>query len=117
MRNLVCTFLSFGIIVTAGNTAVYAEAFDSKGRFIVAQSEKSVGEAEGVIKGIDTTERKLQIMHGPISGSLQMPGMTMVFRVAPNIDLSGLAKGAKVKFTVTRDEKGLYVIEQLKRED
>ena len=42
-----------------------------------------------------------------------MPAMTMSFRVAPGIDLSGLAPGAKIKFTVSRDEKGLYVIDEI----
>lgn len=39
-----------------------------------------------------------------------MPAMTMAFQVAGNIDLSRLEKGQKIKFTVTRDDKGRYVI-------
>ncbi len=77
----------------------------------VAQTqEKPVGEAEGVIKGIDASEHKLMINHGPISGGIQMPGMTMSFQVAPGVDLSSLEKGKKIRFTVTRDEKGRYLI-------
>ena len=72
--------------------------------------EKPVGEAEGVIKGVDASEHMLLITHGPISGAIQMPGMTMSFHVAPGIDFSNLEKGKKIKFTVTRDEKGLYLI-------
>ena len=94
-----------------------AGTFNSAQRLIVAQApEKAVGEAEGVIKGVDASERKLMITHGPFSGSLQMPAMTMSFRVAPSVDLSGLAKGAKIKFTVSRDEKGLYVIDEIRRD-
>lgn len=77
----------------------------------VAQNqEKAVGEAEGVIKGVDASEHQLMITHGPISGGIQMPAMTMSFRVSPDVDLSRLEKGSKVKFTVMRDEKGRYVI-------
>jgi len=77
----------------------------------VAQTQdKPVGEAEGVIKGVDAGEHKLMITHGPISGAIEMPGMTMSFQVAPGIDLSNLERGKKIKFTVTRDEKGLYLI-------
>jgi len=77
----------------------------------VAQiQEKPVGEAEGVIKGIDASEHKLMITHGPISGGIQMPAMTMSFQIAPGIDLSSLEKGQKIKFMVTRDEKGRYLV-------
>jgi Cu/Ag efflux protein CusF len=40
----------------------------------------------------------------------------MAFRVAPNVDLSSLSKGAKIKFTISRDAKGLYVIEDIQTE-
>ncbi len=78
--------------------------------------EKPVGKAEGVIKGVDASEHQLMITHGPISGGVQMPGMTMSFRVAPDVDLSRLEKGSKVKFTVTRDEKGRYTITTVSQE-
>ena len=61
-----------------------AGTFDSAQRLIVAQApEKAVGEGEGVIKGVDASEHKLMISHGPFSGSLEMPAMMMSFRVAP----------------------------------
>ena len=94
-----------------------AGAFDSAQRLIVAQApKKAVGEGEGVIKGVDASERKLLISHGPISGALEMPAMVMSFRVAPDIDLSDLAPGAKVKFTLSRDANGLYVIDRIRRD-
>jgi len=77
----------------------------------VAQTQdKPVGEAEGVIKGVDASEHKLLITHGPISGAIEMPAMTMSFLVAPGVDFTNLEKGKKIKFTVTRDEKGRYLI-------
>ena len=42
--------------------------------------------------------------------------MTMAFRVAPSVDLSSLSKGVKIKFTISRDAKGLYVIEDVQPE-
>ena len=65
-------------------------------------------------KASTPSERKLVIKHGPIR-ALQMPGMTMPFGVAPDVDLSGLAPGAKVKFTLGRDATGIYVIDQISR--
>lgn len=61
------------------------------------------GEGEGVIKGVDASERKLLISHGPVSGALEMPAMIMSFRIGPDIDLSDFVPGAKVRLTVSRD--------------
>ena len=110
------------MILAAGSSSFFGGVATAETRnpdqiFRVAQAqEKAVGHAEGVIKGVEANERQLLINHGPISGALQMPAMTMAFHVAPGVDLSGLAAGAKVKFTVTRDAKGLYVIEEIERE-
>ena len=80
--NLIC-----GGVANAGPVAEATE------RFVVAQAaEKPTG--EGVIKSVDASERKLVIKHGPIR-ALQMPGMTMPFGVAPDVDLSGLARGQR----------------------
>jgi Cu/Ag efflux protein CusF len=99
--------------IAAVFAATNAGAFDEARRFVVAQAvEKASG--EGVIKGVKADEHKIMMTHGPIP-ALQWPAMTMAFNVAPEVDLSGLAPGAKVKFTLTRDAKGLYVIDQLTR--
>ena len=99
-------------ILVCGAVAI-AGPVDATQRFVVAQAaEKPTG--EGVIKSVDAGERKLVIKHGPIR-ALQMPGMTMPFGVAPEVDLSGLAPGAKVKFTLGRDATGIYVIDQISR--
>lgn len=69
--------------------------------------------AKASLKASDASERKLLIGHGPISGTLEMPAMVMSFRIAPDIDLASLALGDKVKFTLSRDANGLYVIDQI----
>lgn len=88
--------------------------------FVVAQAaektEKTIGHGEGVVRAIDADERRLMITHGPVSGPLEMSPMTMAFRVAPNVDLASLSKGMKIKFTISRDAKGLYVIEDVQPE-
>jgi Cu/Ag efflux protein CusF len=98
--------------ISACFAATHASAWEAGGRIIVAQAvEKASG--EGVIKGVKTDERKIQIAHGPIA-ALKWPAMTMAFGVAPNVDLAGLATGAKVKFTLSRDAKGLYLIDEIR---
>lgn len=68
--------------------------------------------AEGEVRKVDKAARKLTIKHGPIQ-SLDMPAMTMVYRVKDPAMLDKLKAGDKVKFeaqhlgntyTVTRIE-------------
>ena len=100
-------------IMVCGGVA-NAGPLDATQQFVVAQAPAEKPAGEGVIKSVDAGERKLVIKHGPIR-ALQMPGMTMPFGVAPDVDLSGLTPGAKVKFTLGRDATGIYVIDQISR--
>ncbi|MGJ0532463.1 copper-binding protein [Methylocystis sp.] len=110
-RLAVCAAISIGI----GGAAVQGAP-----RYTVAeateQTEKTTGQGEGVVRAVDADERRIMITHGPVSGPLEMSPMTMAFRVAPNVDLSSLSKGMKIKFTISRDAKGLYVIEDVRPE-
>ena len=53
--------------------------------------------SEGVVRKIDTANAKITLRHGPLT-NLDMPPMTMVFRVQPPELLSGIKVGDKVKF-------------------
>ncbi|TLG79175.1 copper-binding protein [Methylocystis sp. B8] len=108
-----CAALSAGF----GGASAGATTDDpSRSSIVVAQVEKTTGRGEGVVRAIDADERKLMITHGPVSGPLEMSPMTMAFRVAPTVDLSTLSKGKKIKFTISRDAKGLYIIEDVQPE-
>lgn len=107
--------VSFGIGGASAKSAaprtpavVVAEAAEATG--------KTTGHGDGVVRAVDADERRIMITHGPVSGPLEMSPMTMAFRVAPNVDLSSLSKGMKIKFTISRDAKGLYVIEDVQPE-
>lgn len=106
---------SFGIGGVSANSAA-----DKPPGFVIAQAAetagKTTGHGDGVVRAVDTEERRIMITHGPVSGPLEMTPMTMAFRVAPNVDLSTLSKGMKIKFTISRDAKGLYVIEDVQPE-
>jgi len=52
---------------------------------------------EGVVRKIDAANGKLTLRHGPIV-NLDMPAMTMVFRVQSPELLSGIKTGDAVKF-------------------
>jgi len=117
-RVAVCAAISIGI---GGATA--SAAVQGAPRYTVAEAtekaekaEKTTGQGEGVVRAVDADERRIMITHGPVSGPLEMSPMTMAFRVAPNVDLASLSKGMKIKFTISRDAKGLYVIEDVRPE-
>ena len=64
--------------------------------------------AEGEVRKVDKQAKKLTLRHGPIP-NLEMPDMTMVFRVADPKMLDGLEAKQKVRFTADRVEGQLTV--------
>jgi len=64
--------------------------------------------ADGEVRKIDRAQGKLTLRHGEIA-HLQMPPMTMVFRVADPKLLDGLSVGARVRFDADKVD-GQYVV-------
>ena len=75
---------------------------------------QQTGHAEGEVRRIDADAGKVTIRHGPISGGLDMPAMTMVFRVRDPAMLKTLAPGEKVRFTVI-DDRGALVLQSVEK--
>ena len=67
----------------------------------------------GEVRKVDTEQGKITIKHGPIA-NLEMPPMTMVFRVEDASMLEGVSEGDKVNFAVV-DEGGRMIIEALEK--
>jgi len=65
-------------------------------------------DADGEVRRIDKAQAKITLKHGEIK-NLDMPPMTMVFRVKDPKWLDGLAVGDKVKFSAAQ-ENGQYVV-------
>ena len=63
-----------------------------------ATPDNAAPETEGEVRRIDKANGKLTLRHGPIR-NLDMPGMTMVFRVADPRWLDALHEGDKVRFS------------------
>ena len=57
--------------------------------------------ADGEVRKIDKEQGKVTLKHGPIA-NLDMPGMTMVFKVADPKLLDAIKEGDKVKFAADR---------------
>lgn len=76
-----------------------------------AAAEPSASElAEGEVRKIDKSAGKITLKHGEIK-SLEMPGMTMVFRVKDPAMLDKLQAGDKIRFKAERSNGALFVTE------
>ena len=58
-------------------------------------------QSDGEVRKIDKAQGKLTLRHGPLQ-NLDMPAMTMVFRVADPKVLDTLKEGDKFKFTAEK---------------
>ena len=56
---------------------------------------------DGEVRKVDKEQGKLTLKHGPLA-NLDMPGMTMVFKVADPKMLNGIKEGDKVKFAADK---------------
>lgn len=65
------------------------------------QATPSAPMADGEVRKVDKEQGKLTLKHGPIA-NLDMPSMTMVFKVADMKMLDSLKEGDKVKFAADR---------------
>jgi Cu(I)/Ag(I) efflux system periplasmic protein CusF len=57
--------------------------------------------SDGEVRRLDKSQGKLTLRHGPLA-NLEMPAMTMVFRVADPKMLDALKEGDKVRFSAER---------------
>jgi Cu(I)/Ag(I) efflux system protein CusF len=64
--------------------------------------------SEGVVRKIDVANARITLRHGPLA-NLDMPPMTMVFRVQPPELLSGIKVGDTVKFRAEQID-GAYTV-------
>ena len=67
--------------------------------------------SEGVVRKIDAANGKITLKHGPIT-NLDMPAMTMMFRVQSPEQLNAVKVGDKVKFHVERIG-GTYTVTEI----
>jgi Cu(I)/Ag(I) efflux system protein CusF len=74
----------------------------------MTQVTHSADMTDGEIRKIDKDNNKITIKHGEIR-NLDMPGMTMVFRVKDPAMLDNLKTGDKVRFTAEKSNGSLVV--------
>ncbi len=76
-----------------------------------ATGEHSTALAEGLVKKVDKAQGKLTLKHGPLA-NLEMPGMTMVFRVQDANWLDQVKPGDSVRFLADR-VNGVFTVTRL----
>lgn len=74
----------------------------------VAAAAHSSALAEGLVKKVDKTQGRLTLKHGPLA-NLEMPGMTMVFRVRDASWLDQVKAGDTVRFRAER-MNGTFIV-------
>ncbi|NNJ72356.1 MAG: efflux RND transporter periplasmic adaptor subunit [Enterobacterales bacterium] len=74
----------------------------------IKQDNSGSAWGQGEINQVDTKQRLLKITHGPIE-DWSMPGMTMNFSLAEDIDISTLQQGQLIHFQVNKTEGGFYI--------
>jgi len=74
----------------------------------VASAAAPAPASDGEVRKIDKEQGKVTLKHGPIA-NLDMPGMTMVFKVADPKLLDNLMPGDKVKFAATNKDGAITV--------
>jgi Cu(I)/Ag(I) efflux system periplasmic protein CusF len=77
---------------------------------IAQPNSTSAPMSEGEVRKIDKEAGKITIKHGPLA-NLDMPGMTMVFRVKDPAMLDRVKEGDKIKFVADRMDGSLTVIQ------
>ena len=87
------------VALSLGATA-FAQSTDHASHHAGAASAAAPA-TEGEVRKVDKEQGKLTLKHGRIE-NLDMPGMTMVFRVADPKMLDGLKEGDHVRFAADR---------------
>ncbi len=116
VQSVLCVVLGVALVGLALAVALPAVAQHSHGAggtmhggAMPAPSDAAAVEGKGVVNAIDVDGRSVNLSHEPIP-SIGWPSMTMDMQVAEGVDLSGIADGAPVSFTLGRGADGIYVI-------
>lgn len=105
---------AFIIAITIGLTSLAAYADDAHHKNPDAKASPGAALTEGEIRKVDKDAGKLTIKHGPIK-NLDMPAMTMVFKVKDAAMLEQVAAGDKIKFGAEK-VNGAFTVQQIEKQ-
>lgn len=113
MKPLLMTVLATCLILPYAGPAPAAGNEHGQGHAHGAAAPNEAEVVEGEIKRVNKSAGALTIQHGPIR-SMDMPGMTMEFKVRDKGMLENVKRGDKVRFTLGAGDD--MVIESLSRQ-
>ncbi|WP_374402813.1 copper-binding protein [Niveibacterium sp.] len=97
------------LTVLLGVSPLAVQAADDHADHMKAGSSMAMQEmSEGVVKKVDAQAGKITIQHGPLK-NLDMPAMTMVFKVKDAGMLSSVKAGDNIRFVAESLPAGLTV--------
>jgi Cu(I)/Ag(I) efflux system periplasmic protein CusF len=108
---LVIAALTMGVTFASASPVLASSDHGSHGK--ASNAAAATPElTDGEIRKVDAEAMKVTIRHAEIK-ALEMPAMTMVFRIKDKALLDGIKPGSKVKFRAISDG-GSYVVTELK---
>jgi len=106
-------------VVSAGQFLLDSEANVDAEALRLSATEAPAGMAEATVLDVDADSRNILLEHGDFTPmgarGMQMPGMTMGFGVAEQVDLQGLQPGDQVHVVVENPGPGIYTVRELHR--
>ena len=96
------------IIALTLSPPVFAQAAGGSAPIVAPAAQPSAAMVDGVVQKIDKDAGKITLKHGPIP-NLDMPAMTMVFRVKDPAMLDAVKSGDKVRFSAEKAGGALTV--------
>ena len=100
-----------GVVFAAlvmGAPAAYAHDHSKSAPAPAAAAQGKGDMAEGEVRKVDKEQRKVTVKHGEIK-SLEMPPMTMVFRVKDAALLDKVKEGDKIMFAAEKIEGNITI--------
>ena len=92
----------------SGTAFAQPSTADHSAHHAPAASAAVAATSDGEVRKVDKEQGKVTLKHGPIA-NLDMPGMTMVFKVADPKMLDNLKPGDKVKFAASNTDGAITV--------
>lgn len=106
MKRFVVGIVAGATLFTVQPFALAASGHDHGSAHAAAQNQAL---SEGIVKRIDKAAGRVTLTHGPIA-NLNMPGMTMPFRLVDPKGLDRLKEGDKVRFRAEEMDGGLVIV-------
>jgi Cu(I)/Ag(I) efflux system periplasmic protein CusF len=105
--------LLVSLLAIAFSTPLYATNHGTATDAAKPSAVAAAAMAEGEVKKVDKSAGKMTIKHGPLA-NLDMPAMTMVFRVKEPTMLDQVKVGDKIRFTAEKID-GTYTVTNVER--